>query len=117
LSWPFAYPLPLPGEDSVGGATEGSGAEAEAVEASIPRSLACSAAAAEEEFPGATGCGGVGEEVVAFGGVGTGWLGGGEVGLVLPSAAEEVGGGALSGLEAGDGFGAGWLGVPREPLP
>jgi hypothetical protein len=81
LPWPLARLLPLPppgaGSDSI---FESVAADEEA---SIPRSLACSAAAVEEELPGAGGAAGVGAEVVAFGGVTTGF-GAGAGSLPLP---------------------------------
>jgi hypothetical protein len=68
----LASPLPLPGEDEdsdvpAEAATGLLEAGPELAEASIPRSLACSAAAVEEEFPGAGAGSGFGAEVVASG--------------------------------------------------
>ncbi|HEY3552720.1 MAG TPA: hypothetical protein VGK66_03440 [Solirubrobacterales bacterium] len=64
--------MPLPGDEEDSGA----GAAVVAVlaggpalaEASMPRSLACSAAAVEEELPGAGAGSGFGDEVIGSGG-------------------------------------------------
>jgi hypothetical protein len=80
----LASPLPLPGDEELSGVTDEAvvGACAgcpEPAEASMPRSLACSAAAAEEELPGAGTGSGFGAETIASG---FGFEGGGEeVGL------------------------------------
>jgi len=78
LSRPLASPLPFPGWEE----TSGEGAEAVVAElavvsvpdeASIPRSLACAAAAAEEELPGVGAGSGFGTDVVGSGFGADGW--------------------------------------------
>jgi hypothetical protein len=70
--------LPLPGGEEESGATEVVvapllGAGEELFEASIPRSPACSAAAGEDELPGAEPASGFGLDVVTSGFGRVGW--------------------------------------------
>jgi hypothetical protein len=77
--------LPLPGAEEESGAAEAVAAPLlgegeEPADASIPRSLACSAAAVEDELPGAGPASGFGLDVVTSGFGRVGWGGDGPEG-------------------------------------
>lgn len=109
--------MPAAEEDS--GATEEVvapllGAGEELFEASIPRSLACSAAAVEEELPGAGPASGFGLDVVTSGFERVGWGEEGPEGWGEGAGAE---GEEVAGLAAGAGAGLELPPVPPPPPP
>jgi hypothetical protein len=91
----------LPGDEELSGTTDeavvGAVGGPEPAEASMPRSLACSAAAAEEELPGAGAGSGFGAEAIASG---FGFEGGGEEVGAEGELAGCCGAAAGAGLEA-----------------